>query len=73
MDDVDLWLGYFPNAYFGYSYMVSKEDFGEGARIALQRIEEKKLLLVRCSVLSSRASIQMVISFIYRNYSHCCS
>ncbi|XP_060605782.1 LOW QUALITY PROTEIN: uncharacterized protein LOC132758243 [Ruditapes philippinarum] len=45
MDDVDLWLGYFPNTYFGYSYMVSKEDFGEGARIALQRIEEKKLLL----------------------------
>jgi Tat protein secretion system quality control protein TatD with DNase activity len=41
MDDVDLWLGYFPNTYFGYSYMVSKEDFGEGARIALQSIEEK--------------------------------
>ncbi|KAH3775396.1 hypothetical protein DPMN_176798 [Dreissena polymorpha] len=39
LDDVSLWLGYFPNTYFGYSLMVTRRDFQVGSITALRRID----------------------------------
>lgn len=44
MEDVDLWLGYFPNTHFGYSLMV-KRNFPADSRAALQRLHSSRLLL----------------------------
>lgn len=45
MEDVDLWLGFFPNTYFGFTNMVAHTDFEEESQHALKRIDSSRLLL----------------------------
>lgn len=45
MEDVSLWLGYFPNTYFGYSLMVTRSNFRADSKQALGRIDASRILL----------------------------
>ncbi|KAH3722069.1 hypothetical protein DPMN_065019 [Dreissena polymorpha] len=45
LEEVSLWLGYFPNTYFGYSLMVARRDFSESSKMSLRRIDGGRLLL----------------------------
>lgn len=44
-DVVSLWLGYFPNTYFGYNSMVSRNNFGPDSRLAVRRLDATRILL----------------------------